>query len=346
MKIIVISDFLEGGGAEKFCRLSHEQFRKQGYESTLVCIRGHSQATRKSHEGIKFLNKSNLRNSAIILTILLIKKRPDIILTSIYHINLFILILKLFGLLKNTKFILRHSNNIFERIKLFRFRSMRYFYAALIKRAATTIVSQSNSLREDMILGGLTAENHIVVPNIIDGELSFERIPGSYCVFVGRFEPIKNLLELAKCFDSINQFPKLVMIGDGSEKKKLQQHIKKYGLNIEIQGWSKNAITKIQKAKFLLITSLSEGSPNVVLESLQVNTPVISSDNSQLVRDLCDLGYCNVFKGFNHQDITKGIAQFIETNDCAVFSTPQEQTLFMKQFNPKTICDQLLLSVG
>ena len=159
-------------------------------------------------------------------------------------------------------------------------------------------------------------------------------------------EPIKNLFELAKCFDGTNQFPKLLIVGDGSEKERLQYYVEKHRLNIEFQDWSENAITKIQGAKFLLLTSLSEGSPNVVLESLQVNTPVISTDNSQLVRDLSDLGYCNVLTGFNQQAITKGITQFIESGGYSVFSTRQEQSTFMEQFNPKVICDCLLASIS
>lgn len=346
MRIVTITDCLEGGGAEKFCRLAHKQFMKDNHNSTLICIRKSLKEKEQKEQSIIFLNKSSLRRAAIPLIRTIFKKRPEIIITSIFQASLLISILKQLGLFKDTKFILRHSSNIFERLEIFRFEAVRYLYATLINNAADIIISQSEHLKDKLILGGISDINHIVIPNMIEGDTSFSRSPDDFCVFVGRLESIKNLFELTKCFNKINKFPKLLIIGEGAERDRLQIFINENELNVEIQGWSDNVRTKIHAAKFLILTSLSEGLPNVVLESLQVNTPVISTDNSQLVRDLHNKRWCKIIEGFDHRAITHSIQRFIEQDDFTVFSTEHEQREFMMQFTADVICERLMETVS
>ena len=54
---------------------------------------------------------------------------------------------------------------------------MRYFYATLINNAADIIISQSEHLKDKLILGGISDINHIVIPNMIEGDNSFSHLP-------------------------------------------------------------------------------------------------------------------------------------------------------------------------
>jgi glycosyltransferase involved in cell wall biosynthesis len=131
------------------------------------------------------------------------------------------------------------------------------------------------------------------------------------------------------------------LLGDGTELNRLKAVVSDDDLNAEILGWSENTSEWISGAKFLLIPSLSEGFPNVVLESLQVNTPVISTPNSQIVKDLSKLGYCELTCGFNQADIEKSIAKILNGKD-QVFQSKFEQLEFMSQFGSKHVVSTLI----
>lgn len=73
---------------------------------------------------------------------------------------------------------------------------------------------------------------------------------------------------------------KLVLLGDGSNKIKLQELAKSLGMEQQVifKGHVKKPYAYFSKAKYLVLSSKFEGLPMVILESLASGTPVISFD--------------------------------------------------------------------
>ena len=71
-----------------------------------------------------------------------------------------------------------------------------------------------------------------------------------------------------------------VIIGDGLEKNKIQNVIKKFNYQdkVHLLGWDSNPYRWMRKAKFFVIFSLYEGGPYTNPESLICGTPVISTN--------------------------------------------------------------------
>lgn len=71
----------------------------------------------------------------------------------------------------------------------------------------------------------------------------------------------------------------LVILGKGDniplEKMAVDNNVSKY---IHLMGFEDNPYKYLKKAKFLVLSSLNEGMPNVILESLACETPVIAFD--------------------------------------------------------------------
>jgi glycosyltransferase involved in cell wall biosynthesis len=97
-------------------------------------------------------------------------------------------------------------------------------------------------------------------------------------LFVGRLEPIKGVSTLLSAFKLCNQNLHLKIIGDGSQRNYLESLSK--GLNVSFLGMCNEVEIKwhLRNSKALILPSLSENFPNVILEAFCAGIPVIASN--------------------------------------------------------------------
>ena len=105
-----------------------------------------------------------------------------------------------------------------------------------------------------------------------------------YIIGVGQMETdIKQFDKLIEAYvDSVlpKQNIHLILLGEG-EKKIILQNLakqKKMEDKIHFMGYQNNPYKFMQKAKFLVLSSLNEGMPNVIIEALACKTPVVAFD--------------------------------------------------------------------
>lgn len=101
-------------------------------------------------------------------------------------------------------------------------------------------------------------------------------------LFIGRLSIQKSPWHLLHIFHLLNDKSyQLVFIGDGDAqvKKYLEQIIAKLGeqKNVHFLGRKNNPYPYLKQAHLLCLTSLYEGTPNVIAESIILKTPVITS---------------------------------------------------------------------
>ncbi len=102
-------------------------------------------------------------------------------------------------------------------------------------------------------------------------------------LFLGRLDPIKNLEWLIELFSSVTQQKAdygLVIVGNGSEQKKLDEKVKSLGLgkNIKFEPWVFDPFSYLKTAHCVLFPSLSEGYGLVAMEAAAAGCPVIMND--------------------------------------------------------------------
>lgn len=106
----------------------------------------------------------------------------------------------------------------------------------------------------------------------------------NYILFFGRIEDsVKNLTLLIESYKRsilIDKNIKLVILGDGGDKVKLEQKVQAMGLTAYILflQYTTNPYPIVSKAMFTVLTSKYEGFPTMIVESLAQGTPVISVD--------------------------------------------------------------------
>ncbi len=152
---------------------------------------------------------------------------------------------------------------------------------------------------------GFDADRMLVIRNAVDfSELDHAALPdrsalkldggASLIVWAGRMDPVKNLPTLIDVVGRLSHQRRVqaVLLGDGPERGRVEAMVENRGLSqiVRVFGWSDNVAGWLKTADALFFPSLTEGSPNVLLEALVVGCPVVTSDAAACVELICEAG--------------------------------------------------------
>ncbi|MFN3841527.1 MAG: glycosyltransferase [Cyclobacteriaceae bacterium] len=102
-------------------------------------------------------------------------------------------------------------------------------------------------------------------------------------IHAASFVPEKNHAGLLRIFKLLNQHVhgvKLALLGDGRLRTRIEQQVSELGLqdHVSFLGYRKDAKACMKEAFALLLPSLIEGLPGVILEAMYCKTPVVAYD--------------------------------------------------------------------
>lgn len=156
-----------------------------------------------------------------------------------------------------------------------------------------------------------------------------------YLVHVGSFKHQKAHDILIKAYAKTTQRYTLVLLGQGSLKSEMQNLAKQ--LNIETKvifmGFKPNPYPYIKNAKFMVLSSRFEGFGLVIAEALALNTPVISTD--------CPSGPREMLPSKNLTEVDD-ICQLAEALEQAMQCPDTFRVPFNEDFLPQTIAQQYI----
>jgi glycosyltransferase involved in cell wall biosynthesis len=150
---------------------------------------------------------------------------------------------------------------------------------------------------------GLNPAKVSVIPNAVEFEhfanavaLDRSRLGLSAAplvLFVGRLDPQKSPFTLLEAFARLQKRRhdwQLLFVGDGSLRASMEKWVTQRGLNqsIRIAGWRPEIPELLKTADVLVLPSLWEGMPNIVLEAMAAGLPVVVSrveGTEELIRD-------------------------------------------------------------
>ncbi|MEO8934877.1 MAG: glycosyltransferase [Xanthomarina sp.] len=122
-------------------------------------------------------------------------------------------------------------------------------------------------------------------PIIIDSkELiinSYENINNVFkIVAIGRLIPVKNQKLILKALGKLDKNTHLDIYGDGELQADLEQLTQNLGLDkrVDFKGNELDVLSKIKENHCFVLSSITEGFPNVLLEAMSVGLPVISTN--------------------------------------------------------------------
>lgn len=209
------------------------------------------------------------------------------------------------------------------------------------------LIALSEGIKNDLVCNlGCDADRVKVINNPfdIDGirnkSLSKENVPEySYMVYVASLSERKRHADLFYAFSRIkDKSIKLVLVGKGSNERRLKNLAEKLKITdrVVFWGWDANPYRLVRRAKLAVLASRAEGLPRVVVESLAIGTPVVSTD--------CRSGPKEVLTGefSNFLVPVGGVKEMIVAIDLALVSYPAIPSSFVDHFDSKYIAQQYL----
>lgn len=179
-----------------------------------------------------------------------------------------------------------------------------------------------------------TLLNPLDIQEVYKQSLSKISTKEDFFVYVGRISKDKDLTTLIQAYNTFlhntNSKTKLLLIGTGDKAKYYKGMVKTLGLSNKVifKGNLSNPFPWMHHSKALILSSLSEGSPMVLLEAMISGTIPVSSDCVSGPREMLAGGKRGIL--FKPQDVTE-LASIMQKIDSAVITKKQFQ-LHWKDF--------------
>jgi glycosyltransferase involved in cell wall biosynthesis len=210
-----------------------------------------------------------------------------------------------------TRVVLRTGTTVSRRVKgwnpIKKWRSLRRM-RRLYPRA-DAIIAVSKGVAEDVAkITSIPLERIHVIPNpVVTPELRrlaeqsvdhpwFVKDSPPIILGAGGFRRQKDFPTLLRAFRQVRKErpARLVILGKGRGKTQLEALARKLGIeqDLDLPGFVTNPYAYMAHSDLFVLSSLWEGSPNVLTEALAVGTPVVSTDCESGPREiLCDGRY-------------------------------------------------------
>lgn len=166
-------------------------------------------------------------------------------------------------------------------------------------------------------------------------------INGPYILNVGRLEKAKNHKLLLQAFAIIHsRIPhNLVIVGEGTLRNELEKQATDLGISerVVFTGTLNNPYPWISRADLFVLSSLHEGLPNTVIESLVCNTPVVVTRGKGGTIELMQ----GELKNYIAEMEPNSLAEKIEL---AIESPPKIEKEFVNSFDMFRVAGEILES--
>ncbi|EGQ7914930.1 TPA: glycosyltransferase [Vibrio parahaemolyticus] len=310
MKLAMLNDWLQGGGAERsMVYIANEISKRTNEEIDIYCLEGGNSFELNDlvkHKPIRRSFSSKYHKLyALLFDALFLRKKIrenniETMLSFQFRSNLVNVISRLFGA--------KHRVIISERVYANHFykdvwySSVAFFMIRFFYNKADLVTCNAEDIKQGLIEIGvkkpiIVITNGYPKENIIDKAINHSVLmednflPNKISLLsIGRLSEQKGhryLLEALSMIENVDDY-RLTIIGEGPLKSELEKLIDDYSLKsvVKIIPFTSNPYCYFHKANFLVFPSLYEGYPNVICESLILGCPVLAFDFKSGSREL------------------------------------------------------------
>ena len=292
IKILFIVPSMRGGGAERVVSTLLQHINKEKFDLNLALItkEGKFLDDIPNHVNIIDLDERRVRNSIFKIIKTINNLKPDIVFSTLGHLNLLISIIRPF-LSKKIIFIGRESNTVSVINKQSKYPKFFDFLYRNFYNNFEYIVAQAQYMKKDLVENYKIDEKKITVinnpidfkkVNLLSKESSINLFDKSKInlLAVGRLSYQKGFDTLLKIMNELDDSYFLSILGQRPDEEKLLNMIRELNLDskVKLLGFQNNPYIYMKQADIFVLSSRFEGFPNVVLEANACETTVIAFD--------------------------------------------------------------------
>jgi glycosyltransferase involved in cell wall biosynthesis len=294
LKILLLITGLSRGGAEKQVLILAEEFLNMGHDVKIVSLTDNCDWPQYSHLSENIIPLKMMKNAlSVLFSIILFKKiirqfDPDIIHSHMFHANI---IARLTNIKSRKRRLIcsAHSSNEGGDIRMLIYRltdSLCDFTTNVSKNAVNEFIARraAPAGRIKVVHNGIRIADFYFNPMAriqLRNDLGIE--PHTHVfVCIARLEPVKDLTTAIKAFvlylkDSPDSC--LLIVGDGSERNNLEKQVVSLSLKEKVMflGFRTDTSAILSASDCLLLTSLWEGLPTVIIEGMSSGINIIST---------------------------------------------------------------------
>ena len=283
-KIFLIIPSLGAGGSERVFWLISQYFNNAGYLVKVVLLNAKDKSFSTTIDGIEFIDLKTVKASRSFFKLykLLKAEKPYAVFSTADHVN--ILTAMVASFLKIPHLIGRAANNPKQMRAFYGFKGHFYnFFNVFLSLRFHYIICQSQEMKQSVSqLYGIDPRKLIVIPNpVLDtpliktGETVGEQKKLIIVARLSKEKGLFRLLDIMKCLPE-NYVLTIADSGPLLAELKIEACLHKIDKRVTFLGTINNVSAEIAKHDLFVLSSFTEGFPNVVLEALAVGVPVVS----------------------------------------------------------------------
>ncbi len=227
-----------------------------------------------------------------------IEVKPTTLFASSIHFNVLVLLARFLTLRFRTKVIIRIGSPfslLFKEFKSFKDKKILLWMTKILYPFANTVICVAECVKNDLLSFVCMSEKKCKVmysPKNVEDVIKKSNEPISdglemnkspLFVFVGRLTRAKDPVTALRAFILFKKEGRegtFIFIGDGEKRQELESVIRENKLenSVLLLGPQQNPYPFMKKAISIVSSSTSEGLPNVLLEALILQKPIIATD--------------------------------------------------------------------
>jgi glycosyltransferase involved in cell wall biosynthesis len=298
------------GGAEQVMLTLARSFADRGFPTDFVVAEAAEAQLADLRPKVRIVDLKSRRKGFLCTPAVIAylrRERPAVLLTTLPRNNLVAIWSKLLARVATRVVVreaitisiqLRHDRSLRDRLLP---PLMRWFYPR-----ADAFVAVSRGAAQDLARTlGLPSERIRVIYNPAVTPAVFEKSAAPVAVpwfleetpvilGVGRLTVQKNFRSLLQAFALVRRRrpARLVIFGEGDERRALEREARQLRVeqDVSLPGYIDNPYPCMARAAVLVLSSLWEGLPNVLIEALALGTPVVSSNCQSGPHEILDGG--------------------------------------------------------
>ncbi len=297
LRVLLAIPSYRSGGAERVMTTLARRLSREQFEIHLVAIQneGPLGADQPADVTRHSLDCSRVSQAALPLLRLIRKLQPDILLTAATHLNAMAGVLSpLFP--KRTRLVIRETGVLANSLAIWKAGRLLQPVMAAAYRQADCVIGQSEfALHEISELFSVPQKRLKRIANPVEieqqvqlalaaGSSPFPAGPGPHLLSVGRLGPEKGFDRAIKALPSLKRShpgAQLWIVGEGAERGPLTQLANDLGVgeSVFLPGYQSDVARWMSHADLFVLSSRSESLPNVLLEAVASQCPVIALEH-------------------------------------------------------------------